>query len=97
MNHDVIAFAILAVLGPIVGVLVGWLLRGMRPCALPHGPFVRIPAGGIGHVKLEGNCELGPGFAEVGQGGQFTIELTDSTRLAPGDHDLTGVTIQGKS
>jgi hypothetical protein len=81
----------------VIGALLGWFLRGLRPCELPHGPFVRVPTGGIGHIKLEGNLELGAGFVDVGQGGQLTVEVTDSTRLLPGDHDLKNVTIQGKS
>jgi hypothetical protein len=81
----------------VVGVLLGWHLHALRPCDRPHGPFVRVPDGGIGHIKLEGNLELGAGFVDVGQGGQLTVEVTDSTRLLPGDHDLKNVTIQRKS
>lgn len=90
-SAEIVAFSSL-----VIGAIFGWILRGLRPCDRPHGPFVRVPEGGIGHIKLEGNCELGAGFAEVGRGGQLALEITDSTRLLPGDHKLENITIQGK-
>jgi hypothetical protein len=95
LNLEIVV-AIAIDLSVIAGVLLGWRLRALRPCSLPHGPFIRVPDGGIGIVKVSGNVELGPGFAHVDQGGQLSIELSNNTNLLPGDHDLSNVTIRSQ-